>query len=52
MIGARAASSMSGLDYLRAIAGEYAATLGEKVVLPPFLEAHRQRIVSNLTPID
>ncbi|HZX00214.1 MAG TPA: VOC family protein, partial [Trueperaceae bacterium] len=26
--------------------------LGETVVLPPFLEAHRQRIVSNLKPID
>jgi glyoxalase family protein len=28
------------------------ATLGEKVVLPPFLEAHRDRIVANLKPID
>jgi glyoxalase family protein len=28
------------------------ATLGEHVVLPPFLEAHRQQIVSNLKPID
>jgi glyoxalase family protein len=28
------------------------ATLGEKVVLPPFLESQRQRIVSNLKPID
>ena len=28
------------------------ATLGEKVVLPPFLEAHRQAIVSNLKPLD
>lgn len=27
-------------------------TLGEKVVLPPFLEPHRERIVSNLKPID
>lgn len=27
-------------------------TLGEKVVLPPFLEPHRDRIVSNLKPID
>lgn len=28
------------------------ATLGEKVVLPPFLEAHREEIVSRLKPID
>jgi glyoxalase family protein len=28
------------------------ATLGEKVVLPPFLEARRERIVANLKPID
>lgn len=28
------------------------ATLGEKVVLPPFLEAHRSQIVANLKPID
>ena len=28
------------------------ATLGEKVVLPPFLESHRQEIVANLKPID
>lgn len=28
------------------------ATLGEKVVLPPFLEAHRAEIVANLKPID
>jgi catechol 2,3-dioxygenase-like lactoylglutathione lyase family enzyme len=28
------------------------ATLGETVVLPPFLEAHRQHIVNNLKPID
>ena len=27
-------------------------TLGEKVVLPPFLERHRERIVENLKPID
>ena len=27
-------------------------TLGEKVVLPPFLEAHRAQIVGNLKPID
>jgi glyoxalase family protein len=27
-------------------------TLGEKVVLPPFLEAHRAEIVNNLKPID
>src|SRR5690606_21319442 len=27
-------------------------TLGEKVVLPPFLEAHRESIVSALKPID
>ena len=31
---------------------EDAATLGEKVVLPPFLEAHRDEIVANLQPID
>lgn len=31
---------------------EDAATLGEKVVLPPFLEPHRQQIVSRLKPID
>jgi glyoxalase family protein len=28
------------------------ATLGEKVVLPPFLEPHRQRILAGLKPID
>ena len=28
------------------------ATLGEKVVLPPFLEPHRAEIVGNLKPID
>jgi glyoxalase family protein len=28
------------------------ATLGESVVLPPFLERHRQKIVANLKPID
>ncbi len=28
------------------------ATLGEKVVLPPFLEARREAIVANLKPID
>ncbi len=28
------------------------ATLGEKVVLPPFLEPHRERIVAGLKPID
>jgi glyoxalase family protein len=28
------------------------ATLGETVVLPPFLEPHRQKIVANLKPID
>jgi glyoxalase family protein len=31
---------------------EDSATLGEKVVLPPFLESHRQQIVSNLKSID
>ena len=31
---------------------EDAATLGEKVVLPPFLETHRAQIVANLKPID
>jgi len=28
------------------------ATLGEKVVLPPFFESQRERIVANLKPID
>jgi glyoxalase family protein len=28
------------------------ATLGEKVVLAPFLESQRERIVANLKPID
>jgi glyoxalase family protein len=28
------------------------ATLGEKLVLPPFLEPHRQQILANLEPID
>jgi len=28
------------------------ATLGETIVLPPFLEPHRASIVANLTPID
>lgn len=31
---------------------ENEATLGEKVVLPPFLESHRAQIVANLKPID
>lgn len=31
---------------------EDAATLGEKVVLPPFLEARRAQIVANLKPLD
>ena len=31
---------------------EDAETLGEKVVLPPFLEPQRERIVSALKPID
>jgi glyoxalase family protein len=31
---------------------EDSATLGEKLVLPPFLEPHRERIVRNLKPID
>jgi glyoxalase family protein len=31
---------------------EDAATLGEKVVLPPFLERQREQIVRNLKPID
>ncbi len=31
---------------------EDAATLGEKVVLPPFLERQRDDIVANLLPID
>lgn len=28
------------------------ATLGEKIVLPPFLEGRREEIVGNLLPID
>lgn len=31
---------------------EHEATLGEQVVLPPFLESRRQEIVSRLKPID
>lgn len=31
---------------------EDAATLGEKVVLPPFLESHRKEIVARLKPIE
>jgi glyoxalase family protein len=31
---------------------EEEATLGEKVVLPPFLEPRREQIVSRLKPID
>jgi glyoxalase family protein len=31
---------------------EDARTLGEKIVLPPFLEPHRKEIVANLKPID
>jgi glyoxalase family protein len=31
---------------------EDTATLGEKVVLPPFLEPYRQQILANLKPID
>jgi glyoxalase family protein len=31
---------------------EDVATLGEKVVLPPFLETHRESIVANLKPLD
>jgi glyoxalase family protein len=31
---------------------EDAESLGEKIVLPPFLEPHRQEIVANLKPID
>lgn len=31
---------------------EDAATLGEKVVLPPFLERQREQILANLKPID
>jgi len=31
---------------------ESPATLGERVVLPPFLEPHREEIVRNLEPID
>ena len=31
---------------------EELATLGEKVVLPPFLEPDRERIVANLKDLD
>ncbi len=31
---------------------EDVATLGEKIVLPPFLEPHREAIVANLVPIE
>ena len=31
---------------------EDSATLGERIVLPPFLERYRQEIVANLKPID
>jgi glyoxalase family protein len=31
---------------------EDAATLGEKVTLPPFLEPQREAILSNLKPLD
>ena len=31
---------------------EDAATLGEKVALPPFLEPHREQILAGLKPID
>ena len=31
---------------------EDAATLGEKVALPPFLEPHRDRILADLKPLD
>jgi len=31
---------------------EDVATLGEKVVLPPFLESHRESIVANLKPLE
>ena len=31
---------------------EHPETLGEKVVLPPFLEPHRESILANLKPID
>ena len=31
---------------------EDVTTLGEKVVLPPFLESHRESIVANLKPLD
>ncbi|MGQ0647824.1 MAG: ring-cleaving dioxygenase [Gemmatimonadaceae bacterium] len=31
---------------------EDSATLGEKIVLPPFLEGRREQIVANLKPID
>ena len=31
---------------------EPATTLGEKVVLPPFLEPHRERILAGLKPLE
>ncbi len=31
---------------------EDVATLGDKVVLPPFLETHRESIIANLKPLD
>ncbi|HSE52340.1 MAG TPA: ring-cleaving dioxygenase [Gemmatimonadales bacterium] len=31
---------------------EDSETLGEKIVLPPFLEPHREQIVANLKPLD
>ena len=31
---------------------EHPAALGEKIVLPPFLEPHREQIVANLKPIE
>ena len=33
-------------------AGEDPATLGEALVLPPFLEPYRTQIAANLKPID
>jgi glyoxalase family protein len=31
---------------------EDAATLGERIALPPFLEPHREKIVAGLKPIE
>ena len=40
----------SGSDHGAAV-DEDAATLGERLALPPFLEPHREEIEAHLTPI-